>query len=145
MARIPVKTIKGNVSILYRRDYDVNSECEVGGVEITIRDHEASEVIAVIQLSAAEYCRAAMGNLVDMKCDVSVGQLERVGKKMVMLDLDFPVGDVSIMKRKDAAEALLDSFTPNGWIADRSFSSQNSFFTKEDTSEWAHTIIRSWV
>ena len=76
---------------------------------------------------------------------MQVNNLGRVGMKREHKTLEFRISkDIAYEDRKDMAYELALENCPEGWVPDKYFSSQGSFFNK-DGVEMARTTIRRWV
>lgn len=133
--RLPHKKLEGRISILG----------DDRGVEITIEDHVSSEPIARVTMTPEMFVRCAMGRLACATCEVEVGELSRIGKKMEVSKFTFPVPDMEYGKRKETAAKLALTHCPEGWFPDLYFSSQDSFFRTLDGKEMARCTMRRWV
>lgn len=127
----------GNITFL------INEE----GAELDIQDEISREHVIKIRLTASDLC-AIMGRHAYHPCNIEYGNLERVGKKLVVDQLVFEVNKwfYNYRKEEDLAELneLADKACPEGWIADRYYGSQNSFFTVGE-KHYARVTIRKWV
>jgi hypothetical protein len=132
------KEVEGRISILWNsQDKDI---------KIEIEDTKANSLIATVKLDAVAFCMATLGNLASMKCTIGVGELEKVGKKMLIDKLVFEVPENLFFSAdsKDVAAKLAVKECPDGWEPQLYFNSQNSFFTK-DGKAFAQCTIRKWV
>lgn len=126
--------IRGAITMLINRDY----------TEIQVEDRNASTTFITLRLTP-EQLSAALSRQAFIECDVEVKNLDKVGKTMEHKEFEFPLPKNldSHRDRKPIAE-YCQSLLSDGWVADTGFSSQNTFFTK-DEQKWARTIIRRWV
>jgi hypothetical protein len=133
-----VKTVSGDISILW--------DSQNKDISIEIEDRESSSLISLITLSAEDFCHAALGRLAKVKCNVGVGELEKVGKKMIIDRLKFEIPKELWQRKemKEVAEKLAVEKCLEGWKCDLYFDSQDSFFT-EDGKQFAQCTIRKWV
>jgi hypothetical protein len=76
-----------------------------------------------------------------MPCQFSVIGLEKIGKRHQHKTFEFPI---PVGRNKIKAREIVSSICPEGWVPDKEFNSQDSFFIK-DGEYWARTIIRRWV
>ena len=131
--------INAQISIIARYENEV---------VIKIYDRSSSTTFVELTLTHEQFVNAAMNRL--SNCDVKkaiVMSLDRVGKTMEHKPFEFPLPEKTEdwdIDRKIAARKILPSVTPEGWIAEDEFSSQNSFFEK-DGKKYARTIIRRYV
>lgn len=127
--------------------YNGNIDILVGeaGATITIRDEISNETIAHVELSPQDFC-LALSRRVYVPCDVKTGYLDRVGKKMIMDELNFVMPpDIPYKDRQKVAITEAAKVCPEGWVPDTYYGSQKSFFRGADGQEYARTIIRRWV
>lgn len=117
-------------------------------VVIKVYDKGSSTTFIELTLTHEQFVNAAMNRL--SNCDVKkavVMSLDRVGKTMEHKTLEFELplySDSDDRSRKARARECLPSVTPEGWLAEDSFSSQGSFF-ETDGVEYARTTIRRYV
>lgn len=132
--------MKGKISIS-RPSYGDGKE----KININIRDDESGIRFLEIEIGYPEFTQAITG-LSSIECDFEVRGLDRIGKKLEIADIEFFVSSKGLYgsDRKDIARDAAKANTPDGWVADTYFGSQNSFFSKDD-EEWARTTIRRWV
>ena len=120
---------KGKISILFSEH----------GLRIDIRDDVSSTMFAQIHLNQKQACQA-LSRLASTECEIETFGLDRVGKKMEMDRLSFPVPD----RDKETAKKLVHRHCPDGWTPDLHFNSQDSFSGYDDNIA-AHCTIRRWV
>ena len=120
------------------------------GARIEIHDDDANITLFSGEMSADSFL-AALGRMSHVSFDsAELRGLDRVGKRHENKKHEFALGLNSGEWRKDerlAALRLLDDGTagvPDGWVADRYFGSQGSFFEKDDI-RWARCTIRRWI
>jgi len=86
-----------------------------------------------------------MSRLACVEVDGEVSEhLERVGMKREHKDFTFPLLQKDAYNTDKAREIIKDA-CPDGWLAQTSFSSQNSFFTTTDGVAMARTTLYRWV
>lgn len=127
--------IKGKVSLIF----DVER-----GLTIELEDRIANTRFARVTIKAEDVIQAFCQRA-DIDCIMEIEHLDRIGKKHKHIKLEFPMPlkGVSYSNRKEVAIAECQKYLPKGWIADKGYSSQDSFFIK-DGVEWASTIIRKY-
>jgi hypothetical protein len=115
------------------------------GVQIVITDRIANTVIAEAHLTPEQFCEA-LSHVSKVKCNVLIGDVNRIGKKHEneMFEFKLPEGTTIWSREELDLRALAQSQLENGWIADGYFGSQNSFFEK-DGEPWARCTVRRWV
>jgi hypothetical protein len=129
--------IEGRISILINREYTT----------IEIKDDKANTTFVKATLTP-DQLSAALSRQVSIECDVEVHGLERVGKKHENKTLEFEIPknlETSYLKRdEDKLQKIAQSHLSDGWIAERYFGFQGSFFTK-DGKQYARCTIRRWI
>jgi len=117
--------------------------CANDAVRITIRDADARINIIELEMTPEAFA-GALGRLSYSPVKKTiVGDLSIVGKKHIHKDCVFEIPN-DYANDKQNALSLIDDACPEGWHADKEFSSQNSFF-QEDGQRYARTIIRTWI
>ena len=130
-----VMKIEGAITFLINRDYSEieihDTNANINFCKIRITPEQLSEM-----LSRQEYVR----------CEISVAELQKVGKKHENKQYEFEIGGV----KKDDEETLylcavrsLSEDKMSDWTPDKYFRSQNTFF-KKDGKEYARCTIRRW-
>jgi hypothetical protein len=128
--------INAEVTILFDHD----------GLKIEVNDVDAGISFLELRLNQEQTCRA-LSRSSNTTCELAeVWGLEHVGKtrEHEMFEFQLPAGTDLYNRDKRAAITEIDRVCPLGWKADHHFSSQGSFFTKDD-QPWARTTIRRWV
>lgn len=132
--------IEGRISILVSQK----------GATIEINDDSANVNFLEIKLSPEQFM-ACLGRLSNVKCQLEVKGLDKVGKTHENSTFEFKLPDWYVkLPYKDKAEnykqlsLVAQNQLSDGWIAENYFGSQNSFFTK-DGEEWARVTIRRWI
>lgn len=129
-----MKELKGNITILGNDD----------GVYIEIKDKVSSIRIVKIKMSPEDFCQAALGRLANTRCSMEVGELMKVGKKMINKSFDVALPPEAGIREEEIAKELTIKYCPEGWEPDLYFNSQGSFF-KKDGINYARSTIRTWV
>lgn len=126
--------IKGKISILIDRH----------STTIEIHDDEANTTFCLIELTP-DQLSAALSRLSRVECDLDVRGFGRVGKTHENKDFEFeiPKPDMTDEELGRYSQEILDS-NGEGWISDKYFGSQSSFFYK-DGKKFARTTIRRWI
>lgn len=130
-----MKLKNAKISILINRDYTT----------IELIDSDSSTTFATAILTP-EQLSSALSRMVYTDCNIEVSELGRVGKKMEHKYLEFPINAQGIYgnDRVKIASETSKQFIPEGWISDDYYSSQQSFFTK-DNQQYARVIIRRYI
>jgi hypothetical protein len=117
------------------------------GTAIHVKDYNANVTLATIHLTPQQLndCLSGLGYV---PCEIEIKALDKVGKTHECKAFEFEMPLItSTNDRKaiavDAVNALLDN-NAEGWIPDRYFGSQDSFF-KKDGKDYARCTIRRWV
>ena len=127
--------IQGKISILIDRD------------KTTIEIHDDNAAVSFCKVTLTpEQLSAALSRLSRVECEVSVDNLDLVGKthenKYFEFEMPENIKRDYMGKNKELA-AYAQSILADGWISDGYFESQNSFFEK-DGKQWARVTIRKW-
>lgn len=128
--------MKGNITIS-RPSYGDGRKI----ITIQVKDHDAVARFLDIEISYENFAQLITG-LSEVDIDFTVRDLDHVGKTREIKPLMFPI-NAGFDDRVDVAIKEAKKHTPDGWIADTYFRSQNSFFTK-DGIEYARTSIKRW-
>jgi hypothetical protein len=119
-------------------------ESSGNGMKIELVDNDASCIFAVVKLNAVQTCQA-LSRLGYTECSMEVFNLDQVGKKMEHKPFEFEIPQDSPWKKgREIIAEIAKEKCPEGWKPDLSFSSQGSFFRKDD-KQYARTTIRRWV
>lgn len=125
--------INASLTLLFNED----------GLRIEIRDSDASSILFQGNLTPECSCQA-LSRLMNVPIEkAEVFNLERAGKKLEHKMFEFFMGG-DFHNERDRAVEMIASRCPEGWVPDMGFSSQGSFFRK-DEERWARTTIRRWV
>lgn len=126
--------IKGKITILINREYTM----------IELKDADAGITFCEIQLSP-EQLVAALSRLGQVPCVIDLNGLEKIGKTMENKKFEFEIPDeLRGSSNSEKLHEIATSLLSDGWQADCSFSSQDTFF-KKDGKQYARCIIRRWV
>ncbi len=112
---------------------------------IEIMDKKSRTVFVSVELTPDQLSQA-LSRIKNTPCEVSVNNLDRVGKTLEHEDFEFKMPDWHNRWRDDKSKLheYVTSMLSNDWVADGYFGSQNSFFTK-DGEDWGRCTIRRWV
>lgn len=117
-----------------------------GTVRLELKDKNACVRFLELDITADSLI-AALGRLGHVPCEFEVRNLTKIGAVMEHKQFEFKLpGSTNIGRtaERDQAVKEVKIVCPEGWEPDLSFSSQNTFFTKEG-HRLARTIIRRWV
>lgn len=112
-------------------------------IEIKVRDDSSKAKFITVKITFEQFTRALMG-LSHTPCEFTVQHLERVGKRRESMPIVFNLNRISSDSYKTVAKRLLPIHVPKGWIADNSFSSQDSI-VRSDGKATARTNAYRWV
>jgi hypothetical protein len=114
---------------------------------IQVEDRAASIRFLDITIGHTGFVRA-LGSLAYVPCEGELRDLDRVGKRMEHKMFEFQMPDDWRRWNKDLARSevgpALIAAGMEDWTPDARFSSQNSFFDRDD-KPMARTRIRRWV
>ena len=126
--------LEGRISVLINRD----------GTTIEVEDENANAMFLKITLTP-EQLSAALSRQKAVECEIEVRGLEKIGKKHENKRFEFEIpSDLASSRNENELQKLAQSLLSDGWIAERYFSSQDSFF-KKDGVQYARCTIRRWV
>jgi len=126
--------VEGRISILINRE----------NTTIEIQDEKANARFVTVTLTP-EQLSAALSRQMAVECELVVKGLEKVGKKHENKYFEFEIDEnIRSSKYENELHKIAESLLTDGWVADRYFSSQNSFF-KKDGKQYARCIIRRWI
>lgn len=126
--------LQGRISILINREYTT----------IEVEDENANARFLRITLTP-EQLSASLSRQMAIECEIEVNELFKIGKKHENKSFEFEIPNELESSRKEfELHKLAQSLLSDGWIADKYFSSQNSFF-KENGKKYARCTIRRWV
>ena len=114
-------------------------------VTIELHDRDAGVFVAKVTLTPEQWV-SAMSRLGYVECEIEIGALDKIGKRMENKPFEFAIGNRAMKWNtvKPIAIQKIAEVCPVGWTPDTYFGSQNSFFYK-DGQQWARTTIRRWV
>ena len=125
--------IKGKISILINRDYTT----------IEIEDDTANARFLTIKLTP-EQLSEALSRTMCVDCEVEVRGLEKVGKTHENKTFEFEIPkELASSKHSKKLQEISQSLLTDGWVSEGYFSSQNSFFIRDD-KQMARCTIRRW-
>lgn len=115
---------------------------------IELRDRKAKAVIARLKLDPTQLAQI-LSKLAHVECQIEIPSIDKLGKTMELsyfeFEMPYEIIDIDLDKLADYAQDKVDrTFIGDGWIAERYFSSQKSFF-KQFEKDWARTTLRRWV
>jgi hypothetical protein len=126
--------LEGRISVLINRD----------GTTIEVEDKNANARFLKITLTP-EQLSAALSRQMAVECEIEVKGLEKIGKKHENKRFEFEIpSDLASSRNENELQKLAQSLLTDGWIAERYFSGQDSFF-KKDGVQYARCTIRRWV
>ena len=125
--------VEGRINILEKE----------GNITITIKDHKANTLIAEVVMTSRDFCTAAMGRLMSVKCEVEHGILDNVGKKALNEKFTFETPDLGYSDGGEKAKKIAIGKCPKGWEPDLYFGAQDSFSIR-DGKHYATCVIRSF-
>jgi len=129
------------------------------GVHIDIYDSDAGICFLQIKLTPEDFLGLTLGRNAQRQVTGEFHSVHRVGKQLKIDHITFRIPDSIDYKERENiayAAALTHSACQQGWIPDKYFGSQNSFFTKQKPFEqqelassrsesWARATVRKWV
>ena len=132
------KKLDGKITILFSEE----------GLTIELVDWDSGITFAVVKLNQTQACQA-LSRLSYVDCaEMTVGNLENVGRKYEHDMLEFPlttrIDHACDGKRIKLLRAEAQKHAPEGWEGDGYFGSQGSFFER-DGKPWARCKIYRWV
>lgn len=118
----------------------------VSAERCTIEIYDRLSVTRFIEVKmTAENFVTALGRQRDTECECTLTGLDHVGMKREMSQIEFELPDHTYATRKQVAIEEVKKHTPEGWIADTYFGSQNSFTNQFNKPTIARTSIYRWV
>lgn len=132
--------LEGNISILISPD------------KTTIQIQDTGSRIQFIEITLTpEQLSAVLSRQAYVNCQLEVKGLEKVGTVQETMTFEFEMIETYDYKNRSTiahnyclAEMNAKGLLTEGWEADKSYSSQGSFFKKED-KQYARTTLRRWV
>ncbi len=132
--------LKAHIDILAR--YDPNHESKI---VISVYDDLSHQRFLDLEMTPEQFVNAAMNRMAHTEMvSATLFNLERIGKKLETRNFEFELPDHRFDKRVEIARETVKKVIPDGWTPDMGFSSQGSFFTR-DEKPYARTTIRRWV
>jgi len=128
-----------NAAVTIRRS---SHDQEEGVLHLQVKDIDSGCRFLEFTISDTDFINALRGQA-EIDCKATVRGLEKIGKTQVIERFSFPIPS-DWLRNKEKALELIDSVTPEGWVADKSFNSQKSFTVKDGVT-YANTVIRKWV
>lgn len=126
--------LEGRISILISREQTT----------IDIQDENANVKFLKITLTP-EQLSAALSRQMAVECEMEVRGIQKIGKTHENKSFEFEIPNgLAGSKSEDELHKLAQSLLSDGWVADKYFSSQNSFF-KKDGIQYARCTIRRWI
>jgi hypothetical protein len=126
--------LEGKISVLINRD----------GTTIEVEDENANAKFLKITLTP-EQLSAALSRQMAVDCEIEVIGIEKIGKKHENKSFEFQIpNELASTRNETELQKLAQSLLSDGWVAERYFSSQTSFF-KKDGIQYARCTIRRWV
>lgn len=129
--------LQGKIDLLFDRDR---------GCTIRVKDEKSCINILEVQVKSEDVA-ALMSSLGHVDCEFSCVDPEiygRVGKKMIMDTLEFPMPECKYSEEDQVVRQEALKLCPDGWVPDLHFGSKYSFFFRNGV-EYARCTIRSWV
>lgn len=135
--------INAYIDILAR--YSQNPDDDDGKIVIIVHDDASSTPFLELTMTFEQFVNAAMNRMgYTQVASATLHNIERVGKKLETRNFEFELPDHRFDKRVEIARETVKKVIPDGWTPDMGFSSQGSFFTR-DEKPYARTTIRRWV
>ena len=113
---------------------------------IELFDNDAATLFAKVTLTPQQLS-AALSRVARTDCKIEVLGLDRVGKKMEWKKHEFKLPErmpEEPKARNEILKVMANQTCPEGWIAEPSFTSQDSFFEQGKT-KYARCTIRRWI
>ena len=112
-------------------------------IEVRIKDVTAGVTFVELQISLADFSGCLTG-LSNVDCEMELRGTQNVGRKILRDTLTIELPEGSKYRDKAAAIKAGEECCPDGWVFDRYFASQNTFY-EQDGKSYAQTPMRSWV
>jgi len=113
---------------------------------IDLFDSKSAKVFARVTLTNDQLA-SMLSRLGRVDCKIEVDNLDIIDKKMELMDFTFAIHEDMQGFKGSLNQKCLKELQDKGmgeWIPDKSYSSQDSFFTKENI-RYAKTTIRRWI
>jgi hypothetical protein len=126
--------LQGKISVFINREQ----------TDIEVTDESANVTFLRITLTP-EQLSAALSRQMRVDCKIRVVGIDKIGKKHENKTIEFEIPS-NLLNSLNETELhkTAQSLLKDGWVADKYFSSQNSFF-KKDGVQYARCTIRRWV
>jgi hypothetical protein len=132
--------LKAHIDILAR--YDPNHESKI---VISVYDDLSHQRFLDLEMTPEQFVNAAMNRMAHTEMvSATLFNLERIGKKLETRNFEFELPEHNYNNRLEITRETVKKVVPDGWTPDMSFSSRESFFTR-DKKEYARTTLRRWV
>ena len=126
--------LQGKISVFINREQ----------TDIEVTDESANVTFLRITLTP-EQLSAALSRQMRVECKIKVVGIDKIGKKHENKTFEFEIpSNLSSSRHEIELQKIAQSLLKDGWVADKYFSSQNSFF-KKDGVQYARCTIRRWV
>ena len=99
-------------------------------VRIEIKDSLSRCRMIKIELTHEKFCKMILRSMAEEPCEAEIGDLSKVGKRIVSKMLEFELPPLYGKSRKQVAAETAKSICPDGWDVKDSFTSQGSFFSE---------------
>lgn len=124
----------GNITLL------VNSD----SVTLSLRDEVSGVQVLEVELTPEDFC-ALLGRHAYLECSIKYGHLDRIGKKLEIDHIKFPMPECDYKDRGNVAYQEALKVCPKGWVIDNYFGSKDSFGWDKDGKKFGRATIRRWV
>lgn len=126
--------LKGRISVRINREETI----------IEIEDEKAN-VTFIKAILTPEQLSAALSRQMSVECEIEVKGLDKVGKTHENKRLEFEIpNDLASSRNTEQLHSLAQSILTDGWVADKYFGSQDSFFKKGGV-QYARCTIRRYI
>jgi hypothetical protein len=113
------------------------------GMRLELRDESSRQTFLYVHVPEDQVSKM-LSRLASIPCRFGLHAPERVGLIHEHKSFAFPIPKSDFKTRREIAIQAGESLCPEGWVMDRDFSSQNSFFALNG-EEMARTTIRRYV
>lgn len=111
-------------------------------LSISITDRKSSSLIFEAYFPLDQLAEMLLG--VGARGEGKVYTGDHIGKQLKVDKITFPIPDCDYGERKAIAIKEAEKYTPEGWVADQYYGSQDSFY-QQDGQYWARVNIRTYV
>ncbi len=129
------------------KDAKISIHINQDDTTIELIDGESSITFVEITLSAKQLSMA-LSRLSHTPCDINVNEnaIHKLNKKLEVKSHEFeiPATIDSYRMNEDDLHKIAISTCPEGWIPDKYYGSQKTFFNKGDI-RFARVTIRRWI